>query len=638
MIEWGPIIQKGAEALAKPVIDAAISNAPKILKVKKPYETLDFEPHFKYAYEKCTRLKTLYSRDSAIDLLQNYVPLKFSNKNDSIDDYDLIDEIFKRRHIVISSVGGGGKTMFMRYFWISCFVNARGKIPIFVELRRFNDIETDDFGTFVFHSAVSNANSSSRDLFESCISEGQFIFIFDGFDEISKSRRDIVEKYIINLSLAMHYNIIVVSGRPDTRFDSWQAFTTYGVCPFSKEQAVQLINIIDVGKKQQNNDLIALLDTNLYNTHESFFSRPLLIIMMLISYRYHRNIQAKLHLFYSQSFEALFHAHDSLKDRFTRQRHTNLDIQEFKTVFSWFCLLTYAEQSFEFEKSEAITYLKKSVSKSLIKVDADALLQDIEESTCLLQTDGIILTFTHRSFQEYFTAYCLSFLKREWVAKFINKISDRIGDNVIPMLYDINRNLAEQAYLIPEITALETQSATFRAEKTVMSYLDMSAYEILIFCRGKGQLNIGFGVAHLDRRIDFLFNVIDQIATLKEANETNKRRSRTKTSSSSNTKDSDRAALADLLNKHYQNLIGKTCVIIVNSNHVEIQSSTSTNKATHICTDQQGNEIINWLESSSFFRELVNSFHNKFKHACEVRSVAIRSDKSISELFERLDD
>lgn len=63
-----------------------------------------------------------------------------------------------------------------------------GKIPIFVELRRFNDISDSDFITFIFHTAVQSQKQEARLLFTQAVEEGQFVFIFDGFDEVKEEK------------------------------------------------------------------------------------------------------------------------------------------------------------------------------------------------------------------------------------------------------------------------------------------------------------------------------------------------------------------------------------------------------------------------------------------------------------------
>ena len=181
MIEWTQILQKGAEALTTALTKSALGAASKSFRERKPYTVLDFKQHLDFAYQRCTKIKTILSRDVPVNLLEQYVNLNFTIGNDVLDDFDLIERVWQQKRILVISTGGGGKSMFMRYLWVSCSVTPKGKIPIYVELRRLNDIESDDIESFLFNTAVSSSDARARELFNSGLLEGQFVLILDGF-------------------------------------------------------------------------------------------------------------------------------------------------------------------------------------------------------------------------------------------------------------------------------------------------------------------------------------------------------------------------------------------------------------------------------------------------------------------------
>jgi hypothetical protein len=115
MLEWGAILQKGSEALAAAVVKSAVEQSSKGFRDRKPYESLDLKRHLEFAFERCTKIKTILSRDTPAPLLEQYVNLYFSIGEESIDDYELIDRVWSNKRVVVNSIGGGGKSMFMRY-------------------------------------------------------------------------------------------------------------------------------------------------------------------------------------------------------------------------------------------------------------------------------------------------------------------------------------------------------------------------------------------------------------------------------------------------------------------------------------------------------------------------------------------
>jgi hypothetical protein len=150
------------------------------------------------------------------------------------------------------------------------------------------------------------------------------------------------------------------------------------------------------------------LSDGLYSTHREFLESPLLTIMMLITLQQFADVPAKVHLFYEHAFEALFGRHDATKGGFQRKRHTTLALDDFKRLYSYFCIITYLKKMISFSADSVLSIIQQSITSSKIAVDKVGFQKDLAESTCMLILDGMDYTFSHRYFQEYFAAYFLS--------------------------------------------------------------------------------------------------------------------------------------------------------------------------------------------------------------------------------------
>lgn len=448
----GTVVAKGFTALCSELFKLAFSKRSKVSDGE--LSQAKFEAHLEATFERCTKIKTLISRDIPIDLLDHYVNIKLStgdkDKNRSYEDYDVIDQIRKRRYATITGTAGGGKTVFMRYLWISFFVDPRGRIPIFLELRRINDLTSVDILSFIFREILTNDSKVDIRSFIQAIDEGKFIFIFDGFDEVSDENRSNVERQILELASKGRENIVIVSSRPDDRFNSWQSFANYKVQPLSKNQIVQLISKIsfDHAVKQK---FIAEIKKDLYEKHESFLSSPLLASMMLLTFQHYAEIPEKIHVFYDLAFDTLFSKHDALKEAFSRKKYTNLPIDIFKRKLSLLCLVTYNDQKIEFSKDDLLQYIDRISNIENTPVDSEAFCRDLLESVCILQQDGLSITFSHRSFQEFFSAYCLARMPIDKLKLLLPRLAERIRDSVMIMLFDMNKDLVEECYVVPMV-------------------------------------------------------------------------------------------------------------------------------------------------------------------------------------------
>jgi len=192
-------------------------------------------------------------------------------------------------------------------------------------------------------------------------------------------------------------------------------------------------------------------------------------------------IPQTLSMFYELAYEVLFERHDiQLKYGFIREIRSGLNIQEFRKIFSAFSMQTSYEDKTDFISHEVIEYLENCKKGQIIAKNFESadFLQDALKSVCLLIEDGLSIKFTHRSFQEYFTARFIADesnenLQKELLKKYIYRLSK---DNVINLLYEIKPDLVEKLFIIPSIEKLTNSAAEanmFFYSKWILSTLEM---------------------------------------------------------------------------------------------------------------------------------------------------------------------
>jgi NACHT domain-containing protein len=301
-----PIAMKAVTELAARIASSLSGTLAKPLRDVALNLTTNFGPHLAATYDRCTKLKTLVSPMEPVNLLDQYVGLKFQCGEKKFDDYALIDEIRTRKRVVISGTGGGGKTIFTKYIWISFFENPQGQIPVFVELRRLNEISTDDLLSFIYHSIVASHANVPRAVFDKGVASGLFVFILDGFDEVTKEKKANLERQVLELARNNPQCIVVVSGRPDDAFDAWQSFSNFQVLPLSKTQVIELVNKLKFDRPTKKK-FVARINSDLYEKHRSFLSTPLLATLMLLTFNQFADIPEKIHLFYDRRLIPFLH-------------------------------------------------------------------------------------------------------------------------------------------------------------------------------------------------------------------------------------------------------------------------------------------------------------------------------------------
>lgn len=427
----------------------------------------DFEPYMKDAYQKNKFVRLLVQKDKDVDFRDVYVKSNFLCAGENVDDDELVFRIREGKNVVINGNGGAGKTFFMRHLWLSFFHADYGFTPIFIELRKLNDLTSIDVRAFIRRS-ISRKRELDENLFDHFCDKGSFCFILDGFDEVSVHQRDSLQKQILDFSGSFPSCRFVVSSRYEQRFSGWQNFDLYDSKPFDHPQVRQLIQKVPFDPSSKKL-FLKYLDIEFYNKNRDFLSNPLLAIMMMMTFRENMDIPKRMNIFYDQAFSTLYQWHDATK---AFNRHKTLDIEEFQRSFGAFCLLSYHKEKFEFSKAEIISFINDSNKVCSISHDPEEILKDYEESVNLIKQDGLNYVFIHRSFQEYFTAYAMTVMLPEKFADLIKGIRHRGNDNVLSMCFEMNRGLVIREYIKPLFEKLLNTGRLTKSKKNKFDMLE----------------------------------------------------------------------------------------------------------------------------------------------------------------------
>lgn len=414
-----------------------------------------FSRYCKMTFLRCTHVRTLYSTQEPVNIEEIYVQPRFELRNvletrraKSISDVDLSFKFTKCERLIVKGNGGSGKTVFLKKLWLKRFNNPLGRLPILIELRRLNDMQTPDIMTLC-RSELQADIVFQETAFEKLCEMGSFEFILDGFDEITKTKRGNITSQILDIANRYPQCPILVSGRDDDRFMAWGPFKTYSVSPLSRAEAVELVNRIPFESKIKR-DFADLIDEEYYNQHRSFLSNPLLAVMMLMTYRRNGTVSDKITEFYKDAFQTLLSWHDGTKDAFERERSLGRD--QIRPVFSTFCLSSYYDSVYEFDDDSVRLYIRKALRYHRIEADIDGVLQDFCETINLLQKDGLYYVFVHRSFQEYFAAECAMHVVSGKTSQFLNDFVGRTRDTTFRMCFEIHPELVFDFYLEERIS------------------------------------------------------------------------------------------------------------------------------------------------------------------------------------------
>lgn len=469
------ILEKYAEPVVRKIIELSKDEWEKF---KVDFD-IAFTEYTQNSYDKYSKIKTVLYRTEPKNIYDFFeVPfLKIDHKG--IFKANSVNRILDiSNFVIIQGTGGIGKSTLMKHLFIN-ELEKKDLIPIFIELKDVNDFDAEyEVENIILKKLIDLGSNLNKKYFEYALKSGCFLLLFDGYDEILTQKKDIFFKKLDSFCDRYSQNYYVISSRPFSEFVEFQRFTVINTCPFSKEQAISLINKIDfeLGIKQR---FVNALDNELFEKHESFASNPLLLNIMLLTYDNYAEIPEKLHLFYANAFETMYSKHDATKAGYRRELKSELSYDSFKKVFSYFCFITYVQGRTEFSYDDLVVVLNKvSINRVVFKISN--YICDLVNALCVLYKEGLNYKFTHRSFQEYFVAFFLKELPDESMKQLGKQIiyKDTLrasNDNVFGMLCDMAEDRFEQNILLPILKEYEKNASddkyTFYFEKLVQQVI-----------------------------------------------------------------------------------------------------------------------------------------------------------------------
>lgn len=386
-----------------------------------------FIAYYKRAYNNYSIINTLAFKERVKKLKDIYIPLtiypvdnKKEKKLTKIEGYpkELLD---KYSRILITDTAEMGKSTLMKRMFLDV-IDGQFGIPIFIELRRLN--ENNDILNEVAIQLGGLNDGFDKEILETLFVDGEFIFFFDGYDEISSSNKAFVTRNIQDFVAKASNNKYILTSRPEEELACFGEFQEFRIRELKKVESYDLLRKYDISGKTSRL-LISKLETGNYSMINEFLKNPLLVSLLFAAFDFKQTIPLKKHIFYRQVFDAYFDSHDLSKgDSYVHEKKSNLDLDDFDKVMRKIGYECLRKQKIEFEKDELLNIIDSAKSGfSNLNFASTSLLGDLLKAVPLFCQDGMYYKWVHKSLQEYFAA------------EFIYKDSKNNQDAILTTLY-----------------------------------------------------------------------------------------------------------------------------------------------------------------------------------------------------------
>lgn len=404
------------------------------------------------------KTKTFYFTDVNVDFYSIYHSVRLKSRIYDNIEVDNVNKLFKKtNHISVIGYAGSGKSMLMKHIFFSTLNHVK-KIPVFIELRKLNTFE-GSLNSYLQEVIFMNNIVKNDRIFSRLLKRGDFIFLFDGYDEISLSEKERRTNEISTYSSVFNKNYYILTSRPGTNIETLQLFDNFEVKPlenldlkpFIKKQ-LSIYNEVEYEKK-----VIKTLNESDNKVINEYLKSPLLLTMFIFAFKNYPEIPDKKSIFYRNVFETLSTKHN-LVTKFGNHSHdrkTKLTLYELQNILKMFASYNTQRDDYEFSENHMTDVLNLIKDKLNLQFSTSDLIYDLHVSISILILDGLKYRFPHRTLQEYFTALRWFDFTHEKKIKTLSKVvlkelrNESLFYETLSIYYEIDEYYCLKHVIIP---------------------------------------------------------------------------------------------------------------------------------------------------------------------------------------------
>jgi predicted NACHT family NTPase len=324
-----------------------------------------------------------------------------------------LDAVRKYAKLIILGKPGAGKTTFLKSLAIECILGdvLDKLVPIFVTLKDWAEVANPvSFLEYANQQAAESGVTYTQ--MTNLFSSGRVLFLLDGLDEVQQKDTLKVLKEIRELSDQLSNNHFVITCRIAAKEYTLEKFTEVEVADFDEEQ-IQTFVTKWFKAKDSDLDQQFLQRLNENKPIQELASNPLLLTLMCLEFEdagEFPNDRAEL---YKRATNTLLRKWDAKRGIQRDIVYHQLSVQRKENLLSHIALTTFEKGDYFFKQRQVEQYIAdyiKNLSEvetdlETLQLDSEAVLKSIEaQHGLLVERARGIYSFSHLTFQEYFTA------------------------------------------------------------------------------------------------------------------------------------------------------------------------------------------------------------------------------------------
>jgi NACHT domain len=361
-------------------------------------------------YTRVSILGRITARHQAtIEDLERFFDRDFRNFGyiqETKEGFQVINELNK---VIVLGKPGAGKTTFLKYTALQALDGnlSEPRVPVFISLKDWSDSDSLLFDFIVRQFDICDLPEASP-LIEQMLLQGKCLLLLDGFDEVSRSV-DLAIQQIRNFSEKYSKNKFVLSCRIAAYNYCFERFTEVEIADFSSRQIESFVNNWFGKGSKKARACIHELGNN--KPIQELATIPLLLTMLCLAFDETMGFPANRAELYKEAIDALLKKWDASRSIKREEIYRHLSLRRKESLFSRIAAITFEKDQYFFSQrlleKEIAAYIQNlpEAQQDMLEIDSEVILKAIEaQHGIFVERAKKIYSFSHLTFQEYFTA------------------------------------------------------------------------------------------------------------------------------------------------------------------------------------------------------------------------------------------
>lgn len=337
-----------------------------------------------------------------------------------------LEAVKKYNRLMVLGKPGSGKTTFLQHIAIECNQSRfqGDRVPIFIRLKDCAKYarEQDNFRLLDYISREFHCcGISDREGIEAILTQGKALILLDGLDEVTDEDEYKIIEELQQFSEDYYKNQLIITCRIAASKYRFNGFTDVEVADFNDEQIKSFAgkwfvavarNNVEAGlaKAQQ---FIEKLNRQENQQIRELAITPILLHLTCLVFQAKTDFPSNRSKLYAQGLEILLKRWDETRGVERDEVYHSLTLPRKKLLLSHLAAITFERGDYFFEQNKIqqliADYLgtlpHAKTDPDELQMDSEAVLKSIEaQHGLLVERARGIYSFSHLTFQEYFTA------------------------------------------------------------------------------------------------------------------------------------------------------------------------------------------------------------------------------------------